>query len=149
MNGKDFVEDMRKIGLSEYDAKVYWILKINGGWLKALQISNSAEIPQSKIYDTLQRLMFKGLVKESNTIVTTSGYGMGWISGSGCTLKQFLEMQRKAKKLGYFLKRFGGHKRQPNIGRANIKIYKALKLDKFLNKKLDVIEKVKGKYGIL
>lgn len=53
---------MKRLGLSEYEAKAYLaLLSRRGG--TASEISASAQIPISKIYDTLKSLERKGLLK--------------------------------------------------------------------------------------
>lgn len=62
MEKKEILETLKKFGLSEYEARAYSTLALIGP-CKAGDISKNANIPQSKIYDTLEELMRKQLVE--------------------------------------------------------------------------------------
>jgi sugar-specific transcriptional regulator TrmB len=57
----DTAEYLKKLGLTEYETKVYTILS-NLKKAKAKEISDLSKVPQSKIYEVLMNLSNKGLV---------------------------------------------------------------------------------------
>lgn len=62
MERKEILETLKKIGLSEYGSKTYMALVLRGP-SKAGEISREANVPQSKIYETLTTLMDKQLIE--------------------------------------------------------------------------------------
>ena len=62
MERKEILETLKKIGLSEYESRTYMALVIRGP-SKAGEISREANVPQSKIYETLTCLMDKQLIE--------------------------------------------------------------------------------------
>jgi len=64
MQKEEIIETLQKFGLTEYESKAYVTLSLLGP-AKASEISKQAEVPQSKIYVTLESLMEKQLVEVS------------------------------------------------------------------------------------
>ena len=64
-NGKAVVEMLRDFGLSEYEARMYFVL-LTLGEAKVTALTKRAYVPQSKGYDVLDRLVAKGFVELSN-----------------------------------------------------------------------------------
>jgi len=62
MNVDELVDVLRLLGLSEYESKAYSALLLKGH-SKASHISKEAEVPQSKIYEVLEKLAEKRLVE--------------------------------------------------------------------------------------
>ncbi len=62
MNREEIEEMLKNFGLSEYEAKAYYALLLLGH-SKASEICKLARIPQSKIYEVLDRLAEKNLVE--------------------------------------------------------------------------------------
>jgi len=62
MERSEVLEVLEKLGLNEYESRVYTSLVLLGP-SKASEISNESEVPQSKIYDILEGLMNKQLVE--------------------------------------------------------------------------------------
>ena len=60
------LEDLQKLGLTEYEAKVYTTLLQEGTSTGSL-LSKKSSVPQGKIYETLRKLIDKGLVVEKPT----------------------------------------------------------------------------------
>jgi sugar-specific transcriptional regulator TrmB len=60
------IEELKKLGLTEYEAKAYMAL-LREGPSKGSVISKKSKVPQGKIYETLMKLMDKGLVAETPT----------------------------------------------------------------------------------
>lgn len=58
-------QELRGLGLSEYESKVYLAL-VREGTLTGLKTSRISNVPQGKIYDTLYRLTEKGFVSTMN-----------------------------------------------------------------------------------
>lgn len=58
-------QELRSLGLSEYESKVY-IALVREGTLTGIKISKASNVPQGKIYETLYRLMEKGFVSVMN-----------------------------------------------------------------------------------
>jgi sugar-specific transcriptional regulator TrmB len=59
-------EDLQKLGLTEYEAKAY-IALLQEGTATGTLISKKSLVPQGKIYETLRKLIDKGLVLEKPT----------------------------------------------------------------------------------
>ncbi|MEM5801982.1 MAG: helix-turn-helix domain-containing protein [Candidatus Aenigmatarchaeota archaeon] len=64
MKDSEIIEFLRSLGLSDYESRVYYAL-ISSGPSKALNLSASTGVPQSKIYATLESLIEKNLVEVS------------------------------------------------------------------------------------
>ncbi|HKZ45709.1 MAG TPA: helix-turn-helix domain-containing protein [archaeon] len=62
MERKEILETLKKFGLSDYESKTYTALVLKGP-SKAGDICREADVPQSKIYETLEYLMSKQLVE--------------------------------------------------------------------------------------
>ena len=62
MQKEEIVQTLQKFGLTEYESKAYVTLALLGP-AKATDISKQAEVPQSKIYVTLESLMEKQLTE--------------------------------------------------------------------------------------
>lgn len=62
MDIKDIVEMLKSFGLGDYEAKVYCAM-IFLGHSKASEISKESKVPQSKIYEVLDKLVEKRLVE--------------------------------------------------------------------------------------
>lgn len=62
MKRDDILETLADCGLNEYESKVYSSL-VRLGVSKASRISESSDVPQSKIYEVLDQLMNKQLVE--------------------------------------------------------------------------------------
>lgn len=58
-------QQLKELGLSEYESKVY-IALVREGTLTGIKISKASSVPQGKIYETLYRLMEKGFVTVMN-----------------------------------------------------------------------------------
>lgn len=65
MEKKEIIETLKKFGLNEYEARAYSTLVFIGP-CKAGEISKNAQIPQSKVYDTLDGLLEKNLIEIFN-----------------------------------------------------------------------------------
>lgn len=65
-NGKAVVEMLRDFGLSEYEARMYFVL-LTLGEAKVTALTKRAYVPQSKAYEVLERLIEKGFVELSNS----------------------------------------------------------------------------------
>lgn len=62
MKKSEIINVLKRLGLSEYEAKAYFAL-LRLGSAKATTISLKSDVPQSKVYSTLQNLMNKQLVE--------------------------------------------------------------------------------------
>src|SRR3989344_1823532 len=58
-------QELRSLGLSEYESKAY-IALVREGTLTGLKASKASNVPQGKIYETLYKLMEKGFVSAMN-----------------------------------------------------------------------------------
>ncbi len=69
VNGKEqkVVELLRGYGLNGYEAKVYFTLLV-AGESKANDIARKAGVPQSKVYDVLDRLASKGFAEQAESV---------------------------------------------------------------------------------
>lgn len=56
---ESYIEELKKNGLQEYEAKVYFAL-LKMGSLNATEISKLSEVPRTKIYSVLENLVKKG-----------------------------------------------------------------------------------------
>jgi len=56
---KSYIEELKKNGLQEYEAKVYFAL-LKMGSLNATEISKSSKVPRTKIYYVLENLVKNG-----------------------------------------------------------------------------------------
>ncbi len=65
LNGKLVVRKLRDFGLSEYEARVYFVL-LTLGESRVGHISRRAYVPQSKMYEVLDKLIEKGLAEETS-----------------------------------------------------------------------------------
>ena len=63
LNGKMVVGMLRDFGLSEYEARVYFVL-LTLGESKVAALTKKAYVPQSKGYEVLDRLTAKGFVEQ-------------------------------------------------------------------------------------
>ncbi len=54
-----YIDELKKIGLQEYEAKVYYLL-IKMGGLNATDISKLSKVPRTKIYSVLENLEKRG-----------------------------------------------------------------------------------------
>ena len=61
MRARNIIDGLRKLGLTEYEARAYVTL-VERGTLTANSLSKYSEIPYSKIYDVLSRLEKKGWI---------------------------------------------------------------------------------------
>lgn len=144
MNISKFEEDLKGL-LGGYQSRAYFVLKANGGWLKATTISREANIPQSRIYEMLYQLEKKGLVRTENRINGTEKWG------SDKKLKEVEDLRKNAKKYGFRLKRVcPSNQRKWNAhlktGRLNIKVFKALSIKPLIQRKISKLETIKEKY---
>lgn len=64
-NSKDIVEKFRLFGLNQYEARVYFALQVLGK-TRAGELWKRSGIPQNKIYLTMDCLVMKGLVENTN-----------------------------------------------------------------------------------
>jgi len=55
------IDKLKKLGLSEYEAKVYVAL-VGIGKATAREIHYASKVPRSRVYDVLSKLVFKGFV---------------------------------------------------------------------------------------
>jgi sugar-specific transcriptional regulator TrmB len=62
MQKEEIVQTLQNFGLGEYESKVYVTLAFLGN-AKAAEISSESNVPQSKIYETLESLIGKQLVE--------------------------------------------------------------------------------------
>ena len=62
MERKEILETLKKFGLSDYESKTYTALVLKGP-SKAGEVCREADVPQSKIYETLACLMDKQLIE--------------------------------------------------------------------------------------
>jgi len=63
MNENDAIQLLESLGLTEYEAKsLYSLFKISEA--QAPEISRMAQVPKTRVYDVLERLMKKGLIVE-------------------------------------------------------------------------------------
>jgi len=65
LNGKMVVGMLRDFGLSEYEARVYFVL-LTLGESKVTPLTKRAYVPQSKGYKVLDRLIDKGFVEQTS-----------------------------------------------------------------------------------
>jgi sugar-specific transcriptional regulator TrmB len=65
LNGKAVVEMLRDFGLSEYEARVYFVL-LTLGEAKVTALTKRAYVPQSKGYEVLDKLIEKGFAELSS-----------------------------------------------------------------------------------
>jgi sugar-specific transcriptional regulator TrmB len=65
-NGKAVVEMLRDFGLSEYEARMYFVL-LTLGEAKVTALTKRAYVPQSKGYEVLDRLIDKGFAEQIST----------------------------------------------------------------------------------
>jgi len=63
LNGKAVVGMLRDFGLSEYEARVYFVL-LTLGEAKVTALTKRAYVPQSKGYEILDRLIEKGFAEQ-------------------------------------------------------------------------------------
>lgn len=64
-NGKAVVDMLGDIGLSQYEARMYFAL-LTLGKAKVTTLSKKAYVPQSKAYEVLESLIEKGFAEMSN-----------------------------------------------------------------------------------
>lgn len=64
-NGKAVVNMLRDFGLSEYEARIYFVL-LTLGEAKVGTLAKRAYVPQSKAYEVLDRLIVKGFAELSS-----------------------------------------------------------------------------------
>ena len=63
---KDLVEKIKKLGFSDYEAKVFLVL-YQGYKMSAAEIAKEARIPRTSVYDILKSFTKKGLCNEVQT----------------------------------------------------------------------------------
>lgn len=63
---KDLVEKIKKLGFSDYEAKVFLVL-YQGYKMSAAEIAKEAKIPRTSVYDILKSFTKKGLCNEVHT----------------------------------------------------------------------------------
>jgi len=61
MEKKDIVQAIENLGLSTYEAKAYFALLLESP-LTGYKLSKISSVPRSRIYETIEKLMAKGLV---------------------------------------------------------------------------------------
>jgi sugar-specific transcriptional regulator TrmB len=66
----DIVQQLKKLGFNEYEAKSYVSL-VKQGPVKAYQVSKESGIPRARIYDVLSNLVEKGIVMKEEIDDTT------------------------------------------------------------------------------
>ena len=57
---------LREMGLNAYEIDAYLVL-LDGGQMTAMEISEQANVPYSKMYEVLNSLKEKGWIKSSET----------------------------------------------------------------------------------
>jgi sugar-specific transcriptional regulator TrmB len=65
LNGKAVIGMLRDFGLSEYEGRVYFVL-LTLGESKVMALSKRAYVPQSKMYEVLDKLIEKGFAEQTN-----------------------------------------------------------------------------------
>jgi sugar-specific transcriptional regulator TrmB len=65
LNGKAVVEMLRDFGLSEYEARMYFVL-LTLGESRVGALTKRACVPQSKGYEVMDRLIEKGFAEQTN-----------------------------------------------------------------------------------
>lgn len=60
---KEFVEELKRLGLNSYEAKL-WTALLSKGVASAGELSDIANVPRSRAYDVLESLSKKGLILE-------------------------------------------------------------------------------------
>ena len=63
MNGQEIFELLQRLGLTEYESKTLTSL-IRLGEAKAPDISREAQVPKTRVYDVLDKLMERDLIIE-------------------------------------------------------------------------------------
>jgi Predicted transcriptional regulators len=63
---EELIQKLRQLGFTTYEARVYLTL-LKHGSLTSTEIVKLARIPQARFYDTVERLISKGLVKFSKS----------------------------------------------------------------------------------
>lgn len=123
MNEKDLID----LGLTKYEAKAYLTL-LSEGKLIAMHLSQKSGIPNGRMYDTLNKLIEKGLIKKTTNIK-----------------KITKEVETKITKLKEELKDYGLtlRVRRKKVFRV---FYQALPLNHFIDKKIKKLEKKIDKF---
>ena len=66
LNGKAVVGMLKDFGLSEYEARMYFVL-LTLGEAKVAALTRRAYVPKSKAYEVLDRLIDKGFAEQIST----------------------------------------------------------------------------------
>ncbi|MEM1638845.1 MAG: TrmB family transcriptional regulator sugar-binding domain-containing protein [Desulfurococcaceae archaeon] len=66
MSGEELITKLSLLGFTNYEARVY-IALLKHGSLTSTEIIKVAKIPQARLYDVMEKLVSKGLVKYSKT----------------------------------------------------------------------------------
>jgi sugar-specific transcriptional regulator TrmB len=64
LNGKLVVEKLGDFGLSEYESRVYFVL-LTLGESRVGNVAKKAYVPQSKMYEVLERLVDKDFIEQT------------------------------------------------------------------------------------
>lgn len=62
----DFVEKLKKLGLKEYESKVFMVL-LKGSLMSASEIAKKAKVPRPKVYEVLRGFVERGYCNEIET----------------------------------------------------------------------------------
>ncbi len=90
MNTKTFLEKFKELGISEREAKVY-ITMINKRMFSASELQEAVDIPRTKIYEVLKKMVNRGICKEKK-IGATKIYVA---ENPKIILKQIVEYKKK------------------------------------------------------
>ena len=138
------INQLRQIGLSSYESRVYLSLRANrkDKWLKATLVATNSKVPQAKIYTVLYGLERKGLVQ---TALASGGDKQKWNTKSD--IKKVRKLKKEAKKYGFRLKWVSprNHKERNNRisrNRSLVKIFRAKPINIFLKGKIKQLERL-------
>jgi len=69
MNSNNYLEKFKELGISEREAKVY-LTMINQKMFSASELQEAVDIPRTKIYEVLKKMVIRGICKEKKVGVT-------------------------------------------------------------------------------
>lgn len=133
----DEKEILRKLGLTEYETQIVLAL-LNIGSAKVGEISKKCSVPKNKIYESLQNLLKRGLIKEIPSV--PKRYFIKNISELEILLKQKQEDIRNLEKEFSKLKKI---RRDKMLNEVNEPIGIVYGHEAFVNKLKEAISNVK------
>ena len=74
MPAEDVVEQLRRIGMSGYEAKVYLAMLAAGAPLNGYELAKQSSVPRSTVYETVAKLVARGSAFEVNVPESGTAY---------------------------------------------------------------------------